>query len=196
MVVTEQRVKAETLRRLHGGPGILIIVNAWDAISARIFEQAGCRALGTTSAGIANVLGYPDGERISRAEMLEFVRRIAGRVALPVTADMEAGYGPTPEDAAETVRGVIAAGAVGLNLEDGSVQPGEPLLDVALQVERLKAAREAANAAGVPVVINARTDVYLRAVGEPAGRPARPCGAASQRLSRGRGRLPVYSRCL
>jgi 2-methylisocitrate lyase-like PEP mutase family enzyme len=167
---TSQREKAEALRRLHSGPEILIIVNAWDAISARIFEQAGCRALGTTSAGIANVLGYPDGEHISRAEMLEVVRRIAGRVAVPLTADMEAGYGPTPEDAAETVRGVLAAGAVGLNLEDGSVQPGEPLLDVALQVDRLRAAREAGDSAGVPIVINARTDVFLRGVGEPADR--------------------------
>ena len=112
------REKADALRRLHAGPSILLFPNAWDVASARIVEQAGFPAVATSSAGVANVLGYPDGERISRAEMLDMVRRIAASVAVPVTADMEAGYGVTGEAAAETARGVIAAGAVGMNLED------------------------------------------------------------------------------
>jgi 2-methylisocitrate lyase-like PEP mutase family enzyme len=94
--------------------------NAWDVASARVFEEAGFGAMATTSAGIAFTLGYPDGQRISREEMLQVVRRIAAAVGVPVTADMEAGYGDRPEDAAKTARGVMEAGAVGMNLEDGT----------------------------------------------------------------------------
>src|SRR2546425_12177914 len=108
------REKAETLRRLHAGPAVLLLPNAWDVASARIVEQVGFPAVATSSAGVAFVLGYPDGERISRAEMAEAVRRIASRVSVPVTADMEAGYGPTPEDAAATARAVRAARAGGV----------------------------------------------------------------------------------
>src|SRR5207245_10768207 len=111
------REKAETLRRLHAGPAVLLLPNAWDVASARIVEQAGFPAVATSSAGVAHVLGYPDGERISRAEMLDMIRRIAAAVAVPVTADMEAGYGTTAEAAAETARGVVAAGAGGMNPE-------------------------------------------------------------------------------
>src|SRR3989475_12739860 len=114
------RDQAELFRRLHQGPVILVLPNAWDVASARVLEQAGFPALATSSAGVAWALGYADGERITRGEMLEMVARIAARVRVPLTADMEAGYGPGPEAAAETARGVIAAGAVGLNLEDGT----------------------------------------------------------------------------
>src|SRR5204862_532489 len=117
-------------------------------------------AIATSSAGVAWALGYADGERISRGEMLAVVRRIASSVRVPVTADMEAGYGMTPEAAAETARGVIAAGAVGLNLEDGT-NDGR-LVDVALHQDRIRAMREAGAAAGVPLVINARTDEFER----------------------------------
>jgi 2-methylisocitrate lyase-like PEP mutase family enzyme len=99
--------------------------------------------------------------------MLEVVRRIANAVALPVSADMEAGYASTPKGVAETVKAVIAAGAVGINLEDSPGADGSPLLDVSLQAERLQAAREAADATGIAFVINARTDVFLFAAGEP-----------------------------
>src|SRR3989449_7914722 len=108
-----QRDTAETLRQLHQGPGILVLPNAWDVASARVLEEAGFPALATSSAGVAWALGYPDGERITRGEMLEMVARIAARVRVPLTADMEAGYGPGPEAAAETARGAIAAGAGG-----------------------------------------------------------------------------------
>jgi 2-methylisocitrate lyase-like PEP mutase family enzyme len=155
---------------MHHGPGLLILPNAWDVASARIFETAGFKAIATTSAGVAWALGFPDGDPIGREGMLEAVRRIAARVGLPVTADMVGGFGPRPEDAAETVRGVIAAGAVGLNLEDGTGDAQNPLVDTALHVDKVRAAREAAVAAGVPVVINARTDVFLASVGEPASR--------------------------
>lgn len=141
---------------------MLVLPNAWDAASARIFEEAGFPALATTSAGIAYAHGYPDGERISREEMLAAVARITGHVSVPVTADMEAGYGRAPQAVAETVRGVIAAGAVGMNLEDRTEEDRGALLDFALAVERVRAARQAATGGrrGVPIVLNARTDAF------------------------------------
>ncbi len=112
--------KAIQFRQLHRGPGVLILPNAWDVASARIFEEAGFPAIATTSAGIAFSLGYPDGQRIPREEMLARIGRIARAVHVPVTADIESGYGSTPEDAAQTTRELIQAGVVGMNLEDGS----------------------------------------------------------------------------
>jgi len=155
---TIQREQAETFRRLHREGGILVLPNAWDVITARVIESAGFAAIATSSAGVAWALGYVDGERISRGEMLAVVRRIASSVRVPVTADMEAGYGTTPEAAAETARGVVAAGAVGLNLEDGT--PDGRLVDIALHQDRIRAVREAGKASGVPLVINARTDAF------------------------------------
>src|SRR5260370_37930937 len=107
---------------------MLVLPNAWDAGSARLFIESGFSALATTSAGIAFSLGYMDGERISRDEMLAAVARITRRVSLPITADMEAGYGRTPDAAAQTARRAIDAGAVGMKLED-RIRHG-PLLDV------------------------------------------------------------------
>jgi 2-methylisocitrate lyase-like PEP mutase family enzyme len=158
MKSTTQRDRAEAFRRLHTGPAILVLPNAWDVITARLTEEAGFAAIATSSAGVAWALGYADGERISRGEMLAVVRRIASSVQVPVTADMEAGYGTTPEAAAETARGVIAAGAVGLNLEDGTTDGH--LVDIALHQDRIRAVRETGAAAGVPLVINARTDAF------------------------------------
>jgi 2-methylisocitrate lyase-like PEP mutase family enzyme len=135
-----------------------VLPNAWDVITARVIESVGVAAIATSSAGVAWALGYADGERISRGEMLAVVRRIAVSVRVPVTADMEAGYGTTPEAAAETARGVIAAGAVGLNLEDGT-NDGR-LVDSALHQDRIRAMREVARATGIPLVINARTDAF------------------------------------
>jgi len=158
MPAMSQRDKAERLRALHAGPAMLVLPNAWDVVTARLVEAAGFPAIATTSAGVAWSLGYADGERISRGEMLDAVRRMARAVRVPVTADMEAGYGPTPEAVAETARGVIAAGAVGLNLEDGTTEG--PLLEMSLHAERIRAAREVGAAAGVALVINARTDAF------------------------------------
>src|SRR5439155_683616 len=151
MSATTQAQQAERFRALHTGPGLLVLPNAWDAISARLIEEAGFPAIATSSAGVAWALGYADGERISRGEMLAVVRRIVQGVRVPVTADVEAGYGATPEAAAETARGVIAAGAIGLNLEDATDEG--PLLDLTLQVERVRAVRG-------PLVVNARTDAF------------------------------------
>jgi 2-methylisocitrate lyase-like PEP mutase family enzyme len=162
--------KAGTFRRMHERSRILVLPNAWDVASARIFEDAGFPAIATTSAGVAWACGYPDGEHISREEMAQAVGRIARGVVVPVTADMEAGYGPGPDAVAATVAAVITAGAVGVNLEDSTASADDPLFDIDLQSKRIRAARVAAEEAGVPIVINARTDVYLRAVGPEAER--------------------------
>jgi 2-methylisocitrate lyase-like PEP mutase family enzyme len=164
----EQRAKADAFRAMHRGGHILLLPNAWDVASARVLEEAGFGAIATTSAGIAFSRGYPDGERISRDEMLAVVRRMAAAVTVPVTADVEAGYGDSPEDAARTAGEVVEAGAVGMNLEDAASDAGDALLDLALQVERLKAVRETRKDIGI--VLNARTDVYLLQVGPPEKR--------------------------
>jgi 2-methylisocitrate lyase-like PEP mutase family enzyme len=170
MNLAAQKSKAIAFHAMHTGPRILLLPNAWDVISARLFEEAGFGATATTSAGIAFALGYPDGEKISRAEMLQVVARIARAVHVPLTADLEAGYGDRPEDAAQTSREAIAAGAVGINLEDTTNKLGHPLADLALQLQKIHAVKEAATQAGVPIVLNARTDIYLRQVGAPETR--------------------------
>jgi 2-methylisocitrate lyase-like PEP mutase family enzyme len=161
----------------------LVLANAWDAISARIVEEIGFSAVATTSAGVAATLGYPDGQRVSRDEMLDVVMRIARAVQLPVTADMEAGYGWTPVEMAETARELIRAGAVGLNLEDMTGDDESSQVDLPLQVEKIRAIREASAAAGVPLVINARTDIYLT-----------PIGPAETRFERTVERLRAYAK--
>jgi 2-methylisocitrate lyase-like PEP mutase family enzyme len=165
-----QSEKAAVLLRLHQGPGMLILANAWDVASARLVERAGFPAVATSSAAVANSLGYPDGQRIPREEMLSVVRRIASKVSVPVSADLESGYGTTTEAMEETARAMIEAGAVGLNFEDSTGDAQRPLFDVADQVEKIKRLRAAGEKLGVYIVINARTDVYLEEVGEPASR--------------------------
>jgi 2-methylisocitrate lyase-like PEP mutase family enzyme len=167
--IEKQKAQAHAFRTMHHGPKILVLPNVWDVASARILEEAGFGAMATTSAGIAFSLGYPDGQKISREEMLARVARIACAVKVPVTADVEAGYGNRAEDAADTARGVIEAGAVGMNLEDGIDQPGQ-LVDLSLQLEKIRAVRETALKSGVLLVLNARTDVYLEQVGAPETR--------------------------
>jgi 2-methylisocitrate lyase-like PEP mutase family enzyme len=168
--MNDQAAKAEKLRQLHHGPKILVLPNAWDAASARIFEDAGFPAIATTSAGVAFSLGYPDGQLIPRQEMLAVVKRIAHSADIPVTADLEAGYG----DAAKTAEGAIEAGAVGLNLEDFD-HASEKLFPIAEQVEKIKTIRRVSEKLGVPLVLNARTDQYLAEIGEPSTRFAAAC---------------------
>ncbi|HWK25544.1 MAG TPA: isocitrate lyase/phosphoenolpyruvate mutase family protein [Solirubrobacter sp.] len=161
--MSSQREKAEELRRLHGAPEPLVLVNVWDAASARVVAAApGARAIATASWAIAAAHGLPDGEALSREAMIAAVGVIARAVELPVTADLERGYG----DARLTVEAAIDAGAVGCNLEDsdgaGGLWPAEEHAAV------VAAARAAGEATGVPVVINARTDVYLAPDAVPA----------------------------
>jgi len=179
-----KKTQAELARQfleLHSGPKILVLPNAWDVASARIFEDAGFPAIGTSSAGVAFSLGYPDGQKIPREEMLAVVRRIAEAVDVPVTADVEAGFGSTPEEVADTAREVIAAGAVGMNLEDGVEGKPDFLADANRQKEVIRAVLEVGKGAGIPFVLNARTDIFLYGI-----------GAAETRLARAIERLNVY----
>jgi 2-methylisocitrate lyase-like PEP mutase family enzyme len=166
---TEQRAKAAAFRDLHRGPKILVLPNAWDCVSARLFEQAGFLALATTSGGIAAVLGYLDGQHIHPHEMLEMVGRITKTVSVPVTADLEAGYGKTVAEVAEFMRQAISVGVVGVNLEDSS-GADHRLADLTYQVEVIQAIRQVAAACEVPFVLNARVDVYLHRAGDEPDR--------------------------
>jgi 2-methylisocitrate lyase-like PEP mutase family enzyme len=162
--------KAEGFRRLHDRTRILVLPNAWDAASARIFEAAGFPAIATTSAGVSYTAGYPDGELIPRDDMITIVRWIARCVSVPVTADIEAGFARDTAQVNATVKAVIEAGAVGINLEDSMRGTERQLYELPIALERIKAARAAAEQTGVPIVINARTDVFLLGIGE---KPAR-----------------------
>jgi 2-methylisocitrate lyase-like PEP mutase family enzyme len=181
MDVRVQTEKAGQFRKLHHGPRTLVLPNAWDVASARILEELGYPAIATTSAGIAFSLGYPDGQRVSRDQMLEVVARIAHAVRVPVTADMEAGYGTTAKDMSETAKALIAAGSIGMNLEDVTGDDEHSHVSVTLQVEKIQAIRETASSLGVPLVLNARTDIYLM-----------PIGPAETRFERTVERLRAY----
>jgi 2-methylisocitrate lyase-like PEP mutase family enzyme len=147
------------LRALHRS--VLVLPNAWDAASAAVIARAGATAIGTTSAGIAWSRGLPDGHRIDRNTMIDAVHRIVAAVDIPVTADIENGYGPNASDVAETVTGVVRAGAAGINLEDSS-GADRPLHSAVEQAARIRTARHAARQSGdAEFVINARTDVYF-----------------------------------
>lgn len=155
---------------MHTGKAVLLLPNVWDVASARIVEDAGFPAIATTSAGIAFSQGFPDGQKIPAAQMIAAIAGLAAAVEVPVTADVEAGYGSKPEDASRTAHDVIEAGAVGMNFEDATGDPNHPLTELSLQLERIRAIRETAETLAVPLVLNARTDVYLLQVGNPARR--------------------------
>ncbi|WP_326565472.1 isocitrate lyase/phosphoenolpyruvate mutase family protein [Amycolatopsis rhabdoformis] len=165
------RDKAKAFRALHAQP-MVVLPNAWDAGSAAVLEHAGAPAVATTSGGVSWARGHGDGQGLSRAEMTEAIRQITAAVSVPVSADIEGGYGPDPGDVAATVTEVLGAGAVGVNLEDSRAGT-LTLFSPSEQAARLAAARSAADEAGLPELwINARTDVFLFGVGEPSGRLA------------------------
>lgn len=169
---------ATTLRALHHGDGPLILANVWDVASATAVERAGAAAIATTSSGVAAALGYPDGEVIPVAEMFDAVRRISAAVSVPVTADLEGGYGLGDSDLVDRV---LAAGAVGLNLEDTdrSGAGSDGLMSAEDAAARISGVREEGERSGVPIVINARVDVFLRSKHGPEER-------VSEALRRGR----------
>ena len=172
MADTRQQAKAEQFRSLHAG-GIFVLPNAWDAGSAVMMAAAGAQAIATTSAGVSWSLGKPDGDHLTREEMIRAVARVTAAVGLPVSADVEGGYGDRPEAVAAAVSAVVGAGAVGINLEDSRSSDGR-LHDAETQAARIMAGRAAAAEAGLP--------------GE--GRRA----GTSGRLRRGRRGQPLRSR--
>jgi 2-methylisocitrate lyase-like PEP mutase family enzyme len=165
-----QTERAQQFGRLHE-TGTFVLANAWDAASAAVIADSGAQAVATTSSGISWSLGVPDGENLTRLQAVEAIGRIASAVTVPVSADIEAGYGPTRADVTDSVAAVIEAGAVGANVEDRRRDDDDPLWAVDEQSERLAAAREVADRLLGGFILNARTDVYLAGVGEPARRP-------------------------
>lgn len=164
-----QAKKAEAFRALHHGDKILVLPNAWDVPSARLFEEAGFPAVATSSATLAASAGYPDGEQIPKDELFSIVRKIASTLAVPLSVDVEGGYGKTTPALKDTIRRLLRSGAVGLNIEDTVRSEGRELRSLKDQCARLQAIREVGDAAGVPLVINARTDAFLVSPGdEPA----------------------------
>jgi 2-methylisocitrate lyase-like PEP mutase family enzyme len=182
--------KAARLLELHHQANPVVFINAWDVCSARIVEDAGFPALATTSAGVANALGYPDGQKIPWPQMLARIADIASAVDIPVTADIESGFSPDEQALSGAITEVIKAGAVGVNLED--LMPGErhgALFSIADQVQRIKAARAAGNKLGIHLVINARTDAFWQTGAEPSA-------ALADTLERGRAYLEAGADCI
>ncbi len=172
--VPDQPALAARLRALHTPGDPLVLVNVWDVLGARVVEAAGAHAIATASWAMSASLGLPDGEGMGLADNLAVVGRVARAVAVPVTADFERGYGATPDDVASSVARLLAAGAVGANIEDSVVEFGKPAPDgvdplrtVDDQCARLAAARAAGERMGVPLVLNARSDAYARGAALP-----------------------------
>src|SRR5258708_6249375 len=185
----EQAQQAELFRDKHRGPRLLLLLNAWDAMSARVFVAAGFDAIATTSGGVAWSLGYADGEQAPWDEVVAATARIVRVARVPVTADIEAGYGEAPDAVMRSVSEIIEAGAVGVNLEDGTPHDPVPIRSPADAADRIRAAREAAKAAAVPIVINGRTDLYLRNIGDETSR-------FDETVERGRAYLAAGADCV
>ena len=197
--------KALRLLELHHALQPLVLINAWDAASAAMIEHCGLPAVATSSAAMANALGFPDGQYLPWAQMLEAVARVCRAVKVPVTADIESGFAPDVTALETSITQIIKAGAVGVNLEDvmsanpahqnagaantGPVRHGNPLFPLPDQIARIQAARRAAQAAGIHLVINARTDAYWQAGVDPAE-------AMRNTLERGKAYLQAGADCV
>lgn len=184
--MTDPAEQASELRALHHQQEPLLLPNAWDAASARVVAEAGFPVIATSSLAVAASLGFPDSDAMPADEAFAVVARIAGGVELPVTADLEAGYRLPPGD---LVRRLLAAGAVGCNLEDTDHHGPDTLVPLERQAERLRAVREASDATGVRIVINARIDIFLRGQGDPQSR-------LPEAVRRGKAYLEAGADCL
>lgn len=180
--------RAQRFRALHDRSRVLLLPNAWDAGSARLFASLGFDAIATTSGGVAWSLGYADGEHLPLDEVLAAVRRMVRATSLPVSVDFEAGYGASPDEVCASVRRVIEAGVAGINLEDGIRH--EKLRDIDDAARRIAAARKAASEAGVPIVINARVDTWI------VGGDASEAELIDETLRRARAYLDAGADCI
>ena len=168
--LNQQRQQAENFQQLHKSDSLLVLPNAWDVASAVIFEKAGFKAIGTTSAGIAYSLGYPDGEYIELEDIIDCSKRLTKRINVPLSVDLETGFSTSLEGIQANVKQIIESGAVGINIEDGITQPSNSLTDIELQVERIQAISELKKDLGIPFVINARTDAFWLKMSEEKDR--------------------------
>jgi 2-methylisocitrate lyase-like PEP mutase family enzyme len=202
--------KASRLLELHHASQPLVLINAWDAASAAMVEHCGLPAIATSSAAVANALGFPDGQYLPWEQMLDAVARVCRAVKVPVTADIESGFASNVTALETSITQIIQAGAVGVNLEDvrpanpahqiadsknvdfknaDPVRHGSPLFPLPMQIARIQAARRAAQAAGIHLVINARTDAYWQACVSPAE-------ALRNTLERGKAYLQSGADCI
>jgi len=171
--MTKNPEHATAFHALHRGPAPLILANAWDAGSARLIESLGAPAIATTSAGVAWVHGYPDGDALPVPLVIATAAAIARVIRVPLTMDIEGGYSDDPEAVGKLAAALIDAGAVGINLEDGGGTPD-------LLCAKIARIRRVAGELGVDLFINARTDVYLRGLGPEAGRVAETVARAAR----------------
>lgn len=154
-----QAARAEQFHALHSGPEVLVLANGWDAASARLIAERGAKAVATSSAAVAWAHGYPDGNALPMAAVTRAIAEIARVIDAPLTADIEGGYSDDIAEVEANIGQMVAAGAVGINIEDGAAPPE-------LLAAKIRAARRAGEAAGVHLFINARTDVYLKRLAE------------------------------
>lgn len=159
--------RAVAFKKLHVPGDPLVLPNAWDPVSAKVVEAAGAKAIATSSAALSWAHGRPDGNHLSRYEVIHAVARIVQATDLPVSADIETGYGSDDNDLAVTIRGLLDAGIVGINLEDSG---GDPLYPLPIAARRVQVARAVGSERGVPLYINARVDTYIAEAGDPARR--------------------------
>lgn len=163
-------INFHTFQQLHSQSSTFVLPNAWDASSARIFQKSGFKAIGTTSAGMAISLGYSDGENLPFEKLIEALKTIVNSVDVPVSADIESGYGTSIEEVVENVRQIILTGVVGINLEDGTGNPEDPIFDVSFQAEKITAIKKLSRSLHMPLFINARTDLYWLNIGDSVHR--------------------------
>lgn len=166
MVSKIQKEKAEMFLKFHQDEEILVLLNSWDTGSSKLIEACGYKAIATTSMGIAASLGYPDCQIIQLSEMTEAINRIVNGVQLPVTVDIEAGYGNNLNEITDSVKKIIATGIVGINIED-SIDLNPVLIDETEFCERISAIRALSDSLGFHLVINARTDSFYTSTGSP-----------------------------
>ena len=154
---------AKSFHALHEEKDILILPNAWDAGSAKVIEDAGAKAIATSSAGVAWALGFTDGDKLPPRLLADLTARITATINIPLSVDFEGGYTTNPQKVGENLKPIIDAGAVGINIEDGEGSPE-------LLAKKIEKVRKAAESLGIDVFINARTDVYLAEIGSPESR--------------------------
>jgi len=189
MAKKSQKEKAQLFRSLHSGSPILVLPNVWDAASARIFELAGFGAVATTSSGVAATYGQPDGQHISKEALISTTAYVAEAIDCPVSVDLEAGYGRDIAEVVQTVKAVVEAGAVGINIEDSSKGANRALVDIAYQVELIQALRQLGETLDIPFVINARIDAFLLTTDDPAS-------VSEQAIKRGNAYRQAGADCL
>jgi 2-methylisocitrate lyase-like PEP mutase family enzyme len=188
-ISSNQKNMAERFLALHRSSRPFVLANCWDVVMAQLFAQEGFQAIGTSSYAMAALRGLHDGQHIALRDTVDLVKRLVDRVRLPVSADIEAGYAETVEGVVESAKSILAAGAVGINIEDSTNNPKQPFCETAIQCEKIRAIRTMANGAGIHLVINARTDVFLL----PSDNP---CRRLSQTIERGRAYVQAGADCV